>query len=151
MNNRKALLYQFEHRLEICISELGLFENDNIVFHKISGFTNSAGNLVLHINGNLRYFIGNILGNSGYIRNREYEFAATFVSREELKDQCVETISELRETFHTLDEDDLDKIYPAKLDFLPGTWTSREFLTHLIAHQAYHLGQINTLRRILNP
>ncbi len=43
---------------------------------KISGdIKNSAGNLCLHICGNLQHFIGATLGNSGYIRKRDEEFS----------------------------------------------------------------------------
>jgi hypothetical protein len=40
------------------------------------GISNSAGNLCLHLIGNLNHFIGATLGNTGYVRNREQEFSS---------------------------------------------------------------------------
>jgi hypothetical protein len=37
-------------------------------------YGNSFGHLVLHITGNLNYYVGAQLGSTGYIRNRELEF-----------------------------------------------------------------------------
>lgn len=40
-----------------------------------NNISNSAGNLSLHLVGNLNHYIGATLGNSGYIRNRDLEFS----------------------------------------------------------------------------
>ena len=43
---------------------------------EVSGeIKNSAGNLCLHICGNLQHFVGAVLGNSGYVRKRDEEFS----------------------------------------------------------------------------
>ncbi len=46
---------------------------------------NSAGNLCLHLLGNLNHFIGGILGENGYQRNRELEFSDKNVSRADIE------------------------------------------------------------------
>ena len=38
---------------------------------------NSVGHLVLHLTGNLNYFVGAQLGGTGYVRDREREFTET--------------------------------------------------------------------------
>jgi hypothetical protein len=39
---------------------------------------NSVGHLVQHLTGNLNHFVGAQLGKSGYVREREREFAGTY-------------------------------------------------------------------------
>ncbi len=46
-----------------------------------SGISNSAGNLCLHLIGNLNTYIGAELGKSGYVRNRELEFSDKDISQ----------------------------------------------------------------------
>jgi Protein of unknown function (DUF1572) len=41
------------------------------------GYGNSAGHLILHMTGNLNYYIGARVAESGYIRNRDLEFTET--------------------------------------------------------------------------
>ena len=48
--------------------------------------TNSGGNLCLHLIGNLRHFIGHLLGGGNYARDREYEFNAKDLTRAQLLD-----------------------------------------------------------------
>jgi hypothetical protein len=56
------------------------------------GITNSAGNLCLHLVGNLNTYIGNTYGNSNYVRNRELEFSLKDIPRSELIHQIEQTI-----------------------------------------------------------
>jgi len=39
------------------------------------GYGNSIGHLVLHLTGNLSYYIGTRVAENGYVRNRDREFA----------------------------------------------------------------------------
>ena len=61
--------------------ELALFPDDASVWTTVPGITNSAGNLALHVAGNLQYFIGTVLGGTGYVRHRELEFGRRSGSR----------------------------------------------------------------------
>lgn len=108
---------------------------------------NSAGNLTLHLLGNLNYYIGAVLGQTGYIRNRENEFAAKDVPSVELLHMIRETHLMIGEVLNSLPEVALHKNYPMLVFDKP--MSSSYFLMHLSAHLAYHLGQINYLRRIL--
>ena len=51
--------------------EISLFPDDGSVWRTLPGVTNSAGNLALHVAGNIQYFIGAVLGGSGYRRDRD--------------------------------------------------------------------------------
>ena len=71
----ETLTKLFLRDLEKLKTEITSFKDEKNIW-KISGdIKNSAGNLCLHICGNLQHFIGATLGNSGYIRKRDEEFS----------------------------------------------------------------------------
>lgn len=110
---------------------------------------NTAGNLALHLIGNLNAFIGAELGNTGYIRKRDLEFSLRNVPREDLVQQIDATITMVKETLSTLSTEDLQKEYPIVI-FKNTPMQTEFFLVHLSTHLAYHLGQINYHRRLLD-
>lgn len=98
--------------------------------------------------GNLNHFFGAILGNSGYVRNRELEFSLKNIPRTELAQQIEATLNIVISTLDQLSEDDLAKEYP--IEPLGYKMTTEYFLIHLFGHLGYHLGQINFHRRLLD-
>ena len=56
------LTTQIVRELETFIKEIEAFPSDDSVWHTRRGVTNSAGNLALHICGNLQDFVGRVLG-----------------------------------------------------------------------------------------
>jgi uncharacterized damage-inducible protein DinB len=46
-------------------------------WHNPFSYGNSAGHLILHMTGNLNYYIGASVARTGYIRNRDREFSET--------------------------------------------------------------------------
>ena len=126
--------------------EIKLYPTEQSLW-KISGdVKNSAGNLCLHLCGNLQHFIGAIIGNSGYIRNREHEFAARNIPREQLISEIQTTKVAVRSALTKLEPGSLDKEYSVQVFGYP--MTTGHFLVHLAAHLGYHLGQVNYLRRL---
>jgi len=114
---------------------------------KISGeILNSAGNLCLHLCGNLQHFVGAVLGNSGYVRKRDEEFSKKNVPIRELVAEMDLTIEAVRNTFAKLKEDDLQKTYP--INVFGYEMTTEYLLTNMATHLSYHLGQINYHRRL---
>jgi uncharacterized damage-inducible protein DinB len=109
---------------------------------------NSAGNLCLHLIGNLNTYIGATLGGSNYIRNRELEFSLKDIPKLELIKMVEATIIVVNETLNRITEEQLNSEYPM-LVFQEKTSTEF-FLVHLTTHLAYHLGQINYHRRLLD-
>ncbi len=108
---------------------------------------NSAGNLCLHLLGNLNHFIGGILGGNGYQRNRELEFSDKNVSRAELNNQIDGTIGVIQKSLPSLQDEMLNKTFPDKIG-----GEIREYgftLIHISNHFNYHLGQINYHRRLI--
>jgi len=129
-------------------TEITSYKNEENIW-KISGeISNSAGNLCLHLCGNLQHFVGAVLGNSGYVRKRDEEFSKKNVPISELVAEIGLTIELLEKTFAGLQENDLQKIYP--INVFGYEMTTEYLLTHMATHFNYHLGQINYHRRLLD-
>ena len=138
----------FLRDLEKLKTEISSFKDEKNIW-KISGdIKNSAGNLCLHLCGNLQHFIGAVLGNSGYVRKRDEEFSKKNVPIRELVAEIELTTKAVKLTLDSLSDAKLNEIFPSNI-FGEGT-TIRMFLIHLIAHLNYHLGQINYQRRLLD-
>ncbi len=135
-------LLQLRQEIESYTNEADLWR----VEHHIA---NSGGNLCLHLLGNLQTFIGAVLGHTGYIRNREAEFALKNVPRAVLLMGIDDTISVIEKTLDQLTEDQLEAEFTAHL--VDGkTVTTGFFLIRLSVHLGYHLGQVNYHRRLLD-
>lgn len=133
--------------LENVAAELAAFPDDRSVWATPPGITNSAGTLVLHLTGNIRWFIGGVLGRDGYVRDRDREFAARDLPRAELAAGLDQAIAVVRRTFGPGSRIDFDGTYP---DSVGGAFSvvTGEWLIHLAAHLGFHLGQIGYLRRL---
>jgi hypothetical protein len=69
------LIRLFDQDLDKLAEEIKLYPDDQSLWVVKEGIKNSGGNLCLHLAGNLQHFIGAVLGNSGYVRNRDAEFS----------------------------------------------------------------------------
>ncbi|MBP6334126.1 MAG: DUF1572 family protein [Bacteroidia bacterium] len=137
----------FIRELNKLTDEINLYQDEKNLW-KVSGqVTNSAGNLTLHICGNLQHFIGSVLGNTGYERNRDLEFSAKDVSRVQLLLDIEKTKAIVESTLKNLHEEDLSQIYP--LQKSGKEMNTAYLLTHLLTHLNYHIGQINYHRRMI--
>jgi uncharacterized damage-inducible protein DinB len=134
----------FERDLNRLIKEITAFPNDEQLWQTPPGVTNSAGNLALHLEGNLREFIGRQIGGVAYTRQRQAEFDTKGLTREDLVAR-IEATREL--VLASLPAAKMDEIFPENV--LGEPLTTRHFLLHLYGHLNYHLGQINYLRRLL--
>lgn len=85
--NLKELNQLFQRDLEKLGQELMAYLDETIIWKTENQISNSAGNLALHLFGNLRHFIGNDLGGVAYARNREREFSGKGISRESLLEE----------------------------------------------------------------
>jgi hypothetical protein len=127
--------------------EIELFPDEASVWTTPAGLTNSAGNLVLHVCGNLKHFVGAVLGRTGYVRDREHEFAARGVARAEILREVEETISVVSEVLGRLSGDVLDAPFPEAHGGVQ--LSGRMFLLHVSTHAAFHLGQVGYVRRVV--
>ena len=137
----------FLRDLENLKTEISSYKDEKNLW-KISGtIKNSAGNLCLHLCGNLQHFIGAVLGNSDYVRNREAEFSRKNVPLKELVKEIELTKTDVVKTLKKLKEVQLGEKFP--INVFGYEMTTEYFLIHLITHLNYHLGQINYHRRLL--
>lgn len=128
--------------------EIELYQNEETLWYIERNIANSAGNLCLHLIGNLNTYIGKEIGKISYVRNREREFSQKNVPRSELLSNIDKTINIVNTALDILTDEDLNKEYPV-LVFAEKT-TTGFFLVHLVTHLSYHLGQINYHRRLLD-
>ena len=144
----ETLIKLFNRDLNILKTEVKAYTSEKNLWLLDEHIKNSAGNLCLHLIGNLNHFIGHDLGNTNYIRQRELEFSLRNVPRTELLKQIDEVIIVVEQTLKTLTASDLQKEFKRRV--LEDTMTTEYFLVHLSTHLAYHLGQINYHRRLLD-
>lgn len=128
--------------------ELALYPEESYLWARPPGVPNTAGNLALHIIGNLRALIGAALGDTGYERDRDAEFAKRAVPRDEILAEIDVTIREVEETLRRLGEKELAAPYP--LPVAGVRVRVDDFLLHLAGHLSFHLGQIDYHRRIVS-
>jgi uncharacterized damage-inducible protein DinB len=128
--------------------EIGSYQNESKIWSIDKNISNSAGNLCLHLIGNLNTYIGAQIGKTNYIRNRELEFSQKDIPQAVLIAKIESTIVVVNEALEQLTDQELKNEYPL---LVFETKTSTEFLLiHLTTHLAYHLGQINYHRRLVN-
>lgn len=144
----ESLRSLFNRDLNKLKTEIEAYQNEENLWKTDKNIANSAGNLCLHLVGNINNFIGAQLGNTGYIRHREQEFSLKDVPRTELIQKIEATIAMIDSVLPQLSEEDLKKEYP--LVVFESAMTADYFLIHLLAHLDYHLGQINYHRRLLD-
>lgn len=134
--------------LETLKQEIQAYQNEDKIWYIEKGISNSAGNLCLHLIGNLNTYFGAEFGHTGYVRNRPDEFALKNIPREELVDKIEKTISMIGKTFAMIPEERLAEISQVE-NTLKGV-PNEHFFVHLAMHLSYHLGQVNYHRRLLD-
>lgn len=141
------LVTLFENDLDKLINEILLFKDEASVWKTKEGITNSAGNLALHLIGNLNHFIGKTLGGSGYERKRDDEFSLKNIPREKLISDINDLKGTIKNIIPKLSSEDLKKNFP--LAIRDEVFSTQVMLIYLLAHLNYHLGQVNYLRRMM--
>jgi hypothetical protein len=136
-----------ERDLKKLKEEINAYEDEALLWRVEKGITNSPGNLCLHLTGSLNHFIGAVLGNTGYVRNREAEFSLKDIPRKELIDGVDNLIKVVNNTLSKLSDEELDKTFPIPTPI--GEVPTIFFLVQITGHLDYHLGQINYHRRLL--
>ena len=127
--------------------ELDLFPDEGSMWRSVPGVTNSAANLALHVAGGLQYLGGSVLGQTGYVRDRDAEFNRRGGTRAELHAELDRAAAVVREVLSQLPDTTMASAFPEPV--LGVTFGTRMFLLHLCAHAAFHLGQAGYVRRAL--
>jgi len=128
--------------------EINAYSNESNIWITQGGISNSAGNLCLHLVGNLNHFIGAQMGQNGFIRHRELEFSLKDIPRTELIKNIEDTIQVVDTVLDQITAEQLATEFPIQVFGFP--MSTEYFLIHLASHLSYHLGQINYHRRLLD-
>lgn len=145
---KQALIFLFDRDLSKLKNELKAYRSEEGLWKTTNTINNSAGTLALHLIGNLNYYIGAIMGNTGYVRDREAEFMLRDVPFVEILNKIEETKLVVTKSLLEFPEDWFSRQYPEEKFGYPMTY--EYFMFHLVSHLNYHLGQINYHRRILD-
>ena len=138
----------FDRDLKKLRTEIALYTREENIWKIEHDIKNSAGNLCLHLVGNLNAFVGKTIGKIDYVRNRDLEFSLKNVPRKELLEKIDKTIQVVDQTFNQLDEKTLQEEF--EIQVFEKKTTVEYMLIHLCTHLSYHLGQINYHRRLLD-
>ena len=141
------LLVLFRRDLACLIREVAAFPDDATLWRTVPGISNSAGNLALHVAGNLRHFVGTVLGGTDFVRDRDQEFTRREGTRAEVISILETALRDVEVSLRAMQEAAETAPYPhAVMDHHPPTG---RFLLHLETHLAFHMGQAGYLRRAL--
>lgn len=136
-----------ERELRTLRAEIEACSDERDLWLVAPGIANPPGVLAAHLVGNLQHFIGARMGGTGYVRDRDAEFARRDRTRDELLAAIDETRGVVRATLAALPEHELDEDFP---EVVAGVRiTTGDLLIHIVSHLAYHLGQIDYNRRLL--
>jgi uncharacterized damage-inducible protein DinB len=111
-------------------------------------YGNSTGHLVLHLTGNLSYYIGAQVAGTGYTRNRELEFRERRRRQKaEVLRKFDEAISMVAATIEQQTEEDWSRPYTAERE--PAAKDRFAIFLRCAVHLYHHIGQINFICREL--
>jgi uncharacterized damage-inducible protein DinB len=135
-------LTQFAERIEVCAGKL----NDDQIWARGHESSNAIGNLMLHLNGNVRQWIVGALGGSPGERNRDAEFAARgTTTAADLTTRLRKTVDEAAQVISALTTEQLTKTYDIQSYPVSGV----EAVYHVVEHFAEHTGQIIFATKLL--
>lgn len=110
-------------------------------------YGNSVGNLLLHLTGNLSYYIGAQIANTGYVRHRDLEFTDTGKPKEQLLRDFDRVIDLVIAAAQKQSADDWAAAYTAERE--PESVNRFAAFLRCAGHAYHHVGQIIYLQREL--
>lgn len=131
--------------LAALVREVTAYPSDAALWKPLPGTTNAGGTLALHLVGNLKHFIGTVLGGNSFVRDRDAEFARRDLTRAALATQITEAAEVVDVTLAGLTEARLAEKFPVVVG--GKTLTTSRMILHLAVHLGYHLGQMDYHRR----
>jgi len=141
-SSRKTLLTQFWPRLRTCVEPMTIDQ----VWWRPNLASNSVGNLVLHLNGNVTQWIITSFSKSEDRRNRPAEFTADGgLTAKELLDRLSETMAEVEKVLDRLTLEELLATYNIQGYDVRGL----DAVYHAIEHFGLHYGQITYITKSL--
>ena len=138
----REFLSQAIHRIDentpkliACVRELDEAE----VWKRPNPHSNSVGNIILHLCGNIRQYAISSLGNRQDVRERDKEFSADGgYSASELLKKLTDTLDEAKSIIQTISAEELLR----KRKVQGYTHSGIGIVIHVTEHYSYHTGQI---------
>jgi uncharacterized damage-inducible protein DinB len=128
-------LGSFFRRIQECAGRL----SEDEVWWRPNPAVNSAGNLLLHLRGNLAQWILEGLGGVPYERHRDREFAEKGpLPKAELLASLERVVGECQRVIRGLSAEDLRRPREIQGQGTDGVYT----VQHVVEHMSYHTGQI---------
>jgi len=132
---RSLLSEDFLPKLRRCLEEL----NDDDLWWRAHETNNSAGNLILHLCGNVRQWIISGLGGAPDLRQRPHEFSErTHIPKAELLAKLEKTMEEATQVLARFDSETL----LAERTIQGFQQTALQAIFHVVEHFSFHTGQI---------
>jgi uncharacterized damage-inducible protein DinB len=129
-------------RIEKCLAEL----TETEVWQRPNPASNSVGNLILHLCGNITQYAVSSLGNRPDARDRDAEFAAQEgFSKSELLEKLTSTVKEAVGTIRTANREEMLRVRTVQGFQMSGIG----IIVHVCEHYSYHTGQIAFWTKIL--
>ena len=145
---KTSIIQLYSRELNRLASEIENYQHETSLWKTTPTISNCAGNLCLHLVGNLHHFIGKHIGNIEYVRNREAEFATKNVPKTRLLSEIATVKQTVITALNKLPKEQFQENYSIEKN---GEIVTNEFmLLHLFWHLSYHVGQINYHRRLLD-
>lgn len=117
------------------------------IWKKPNTSSNSVGNLMLHLCGNMHQYIISSLGNTPDIREREKEFSTdSGYTSEELLALLEEKVERVKEVISSCSAEDM----LLKREVQGFNLSGLGIIIHVVEHYSYHTGQIAFWTKILN-
>jgi uncharacterized damage-inducible protein DinB len=118
-----------------CMNEL----NDAEIWKKPNDSSNSIGNQILHLSGNITQYIISSLGETEDTRERDKEFSATGgFTKSELIDRLSSTVEKAIYVIQKMDANNLLR----KKHIQGFLYSGLANILHVVEHYSYHTGQI---------
>jgi uncharacterized damage-inducible protein DinB len=122
-------------KIERCLSEI----TEEELWHRPNASSNSIGNLLLHLCGNITQYVLSGLGNVEDKRERDKEFTSTAVlTKTELLTKLKSTVDAAVSIFKNLKEDEILRERSVQGYQL----SAIGIIIHVVEHYSYHTGQI---------
>ncbi|MCY4027985.1 MAG: DUF664 domain-containing protein [Acidobacteria bacterium] len=139
---RSRLVVHLPGQVRTCLDAL----NDQQIWWRANESSNAIGNLVLHCIGSTRYYIGHIVGERDFVRDRDGEFAERReIARAELQARLDLAVHEADEVLAAFDPGRL--LERADRASQPSTFL--QVIGMQLVHFATHAGQIVFATKLL--
>jgi uncharacterized damage-inducible protein DinB len=138
-------IFRMEESLRMISKSMALLSAEEL-WKKPNKASNSIGNIIIHLKGNIKQYILAGLGGREDRRQRDLEFSETHgYGAKELNRMLEELMDEVKTVLHGLKDAELIKTYSVQGFKLSG----QGIVLHVVEHLSYHTGQIAFWTKIL--